>query len=92
MDEDDEDAEMLDNPIPIPEDEAVRPTVSTSGYEHDWWGGLLLTTRGERGEVPLCKHLLACLLAERWEVMGGFFEERKVGREEMAGWAAGWGG
>ena len=44
------------------------------------------------GEVPLCKHLLASLLAERWDVIGGLVEEREVGREEMAGWAAGWGG
>jgi len=48
------------------------------------FGGLL---RGE--EVPVCKHLLACVLAER---MGGYVEEKVVGREEMAGWAAGWGG
>jgi len=39
-------------------------------------------------DVPLCKHLLACVLVERWRGV----EERVVGREEMAGWAAGWGG
>ncbi|CAF9935181.1 MAG: hypothetical protein HETSPECPRED_009690 [Heterodermia speciosa] len=43
-------------------------------------------------DVPVCKHLLACLLAERVEGLGAFVEERCVGREEMAGWAAGWGG
>lgn len=51
------------------------------------FGGLSL---GE--EVPVCKHLLACLLVE----MGGIWEDlvnkTVVGREEMAGWAAGWGG
>jgi len=39
--------------------------------------------------VPVCKHLLACLLAERWEAaLGGYVIERRVGREEMAGIAA----
>ncbi|KAI4119543.1 MAG: hypothetical protein LQ338_007259 [Usnochroma carphineum] len=52
------------------------------------FGGLM---RGE-GEMPVCKHLLACLLAESWRGFGGFVEERVVGREEMGGWAAGWGG
>ncbi|MCJ1276071.1 hypothetical protein MMC21_003876 [Puttea exsequens] len=55
----------------------------------DWkWGGLML---GEE-EVPLCKHLLACVLAEWWDVAKAMVEDKEVGREEMAGWAAGWGG
>ena len=57
------------------------------GGEEWRWGGLML-----EGDVPLCKHLLACVLAERWTVAGAMVEEREVGREEMAGWAAGWGG
>ena len=52
------------------------------------WGGLMR----DEGEAPLCKHLLACVLAERWDVAYGMVEEREVEREEMAGWAAGWGG
>lgn len=52
------------------------------------FGGLL---RGD-GEIPVCKHLLACYLAESWGGFGGCVEERIVGREEMSGWAAGWGG
>lgn len=41
---------------------------------------------------PVCKHLLACMLAEKCKgLFGGFVEEREVGREEAAGWAAGWG-
>ncbi|KAF2671634.1 hypothetical protein BT63DRAFT_422180 [Microthyrium microscopicum] len=48
------------------------------------FGGL---SRGQR--VPICKHLLAVVLAER---MGQGVEEKIVGVEEMAGWAAGWGG
>jgi hypothetical protein len=36
--------------------------------------------------VPVCKHLLACLLGERWSVaLGRYVVERRVGREEMAG-------
>lgn len=72
-----EDEEMLD----VPED---RDSVRDRG---DWeWGGLIL---GEE-EVPLCKHLLACVLVERWDVASAMVEERGVGREEAAGWAAGW--
>ncbi|KAH7040591.1 uncharacterized protein B0I36DRAFT_12796 [Microdochium trichocladiopsis] len=36
--------------------------------------------------VPCCKHLLACLLGERWSsVLGEYVQERRVGREEGAG-------
>ena len=36
--------------------------------------------------VPMCKHLLACLLAERWSTaLGRYVVEKRVGREEMAG-------
>lgn len=60
------------------------------GNGEGWrWGGFMI---GEGGEVPLCKHLLACVLAERWAVAGGMVEEREVGRGEMAGWGGGWGG
>ncbi|KAK1772922.1 hypothetical protein QBC33DRAFT_554362 [Phialemonium atrogriseum] len=43
--------------------------------------------KGEgEGDVPCCKHLLACLLAERWQAaLGSYMVERRVGREEMAG-------
>lgn len=34
--------------------------------------------------VPICKHLMACLLAERWEALGECVVERGVTREEMA--------
>lgn len=51
------------------------------------FGGVTL---GE--DVPVCKHLLACVLAERVEGLEAFVEEKVVEREELAGWAAGWGG
>ena len=60
------------------------------GREKGGWGGWML--RREVDGVPVCKHLLACLLAERWNVARGVVEERSVGEGEMAGWAAGWGG
>ena len=43
-------------------------------------------------DVPVCKHLLACVLAERVQGFLALVEERKVGRVDMALWAAGWGG
>jgi len=51
------------------------------------WGG---KTLGDG--VPVCKHLLACVLAERVEGLAAFVEEKLVSREEMAGLAAGWAG
>jgi hypothetical protein len=78
-----EDEEMLDMPEGYAEADRRRYKQRKCG-----WGGLML---GE-GEVPLCKHLLACALAERWRVAAEMIEERMVGSEEMAGWGAGWGG
>ena len=62
-----------------------------SEKEQEWeYGGESLDGRDEGGEgVPVCKHLLACLLGERWgSVLGGFVCERVVGKEEMAGLSA----
>lgn len=57
------------------------------GEEWDF-GGMSLTD----GKPPVCKHLMACTLAERCGgLFGGFVEERDVSVEEAAGWAAGWG-
>jgi hypothetical protein len=65
----------------------------SAGTELDWsFGGMSCDgldlgggdTAGEG--VPVCKHLLACLLAERWSVaLGRYVVERRVGGEEMAG-------
>ncbi|KAJ4990653.1 ubiquitin carboxyl-terminal hydrolase family protein [Stagonosporopsis vannaccii] len=52
------------------------------------FGGISL---GE-GMPPVCKHLLACVLAENCSgVFGQCMEERRIGVETAAGWAAGWG-
>ena len=43
-------------------------------------------------EVPICKHLLACVLAENWpKILDRHVNKVKVNREETAGLAAGWG-
>ncbi|KAG4434349.1 hypothetical protein IFR05_010160 [Cadophora sp. M221] len=54
------------------------------GGEEWEFGGLSLDGRNGGG-VPCCKHLLACVLGERWDVLKGYVKERVVGREEMAG-------
>lgn len=54
------------------------------------WGGLMLDKDGSK--VPICKHLLACVVSECWHVANAMVEWREVEPEEMAGWAAGWGG
>ncbi|KAK4698008.1 hypothetical protein P7C71_g156, partial [Lecanoromycetidae sp. Uapishka_2] len=78
--EDADDAEMLDAP--------EKDENFDNGVRGQWrWGGLTLLE-----EAPLCKHLLACVLSERWSVAGTMIEETKAEKEEMAGWAAGWGG
>lgn len=59
-----------------------------SGRMEDGFGGLGLGGR----DVPVCKHLLACLLVEWGGGLGDFVNQRVVGKEEIAGWAAGWGG
>ena len=64
----------------------------SEGNDGGWswsYGGLRRRFEGE--EVPVCKHLLAALLAEVAPVFGGCKEEKVVDVEEGAGWAAGWG-
>ncbi|KAF2221402.1 hypothetical protein BDZ85DRAFT_297344 [Elsinoe ampelina] len=71
------------------EGERWRGEGAAAGVGDEWDAGGLL--RG--GEVPMCKHLLACLLVERCGALfGGFVKEREVGMEEWVGWGAGWGG
>ena len=59
--------------------------MAASGWH---FGGVSL---GE-GMPPVCKHLLACVLAEQCgSLFGPCVEERRVSVETAAGWAAGWG-
>ena len=53
----------------------------------EWsFGGL---TQGT--DMPVCKHLLACVLVEHCSIFASFVEHKEVSIEELAGWAAGWG-
>ncbi|KAK0639232.1 hypothetical protein B0T16DRAFT_462931 [Cercophora newfieldiana] len=64
----------------------VEPgAVSGAAEEELSFGGLYFDDGVEVG-VPICKHVLACLLGERWSAaLGGYVVEWRVGREEMAG-------
>lgn len=69
------------------EGEGDGDNVMAGEEEQDWMvGGLSL---GQ--DVPMCKHLLACVLAERAGMFGSYVKTREVSVEELAGWAAGWG-
>ena len=50
------------------------------------FGGL---TRGT--DMPVCKHLLACVLVEHTSMFADMVEKRIISADELAGWAAGWG-
>lgn len=69
-----------------------QTTLNTLGTNIDtsnfgWlFGGL---TRGT--DMPICKHLLACVLVEHCSLFSHLVEEREISVEEAAGWAAGWG-
>ncbi|KAF2421208.1 hypothetical protein EJ08DRAFT_519905 [Tothia fuscella] len=72
----------------ITEDSAIAYFNHTYEGERAWqFGGL-----GLGSNIPVCKHLLACILVERCEIFKDCVEERVVSVEEIAGWAAGWGG
>lgn len=72
-----------------PQDD-VGPYANVFGADqssHGWcFGGLTSGTN-----MPVCKHLLACVLVEHTAMFALFVEERTVSVEELAGWAAGWG-
>ncbi|KAI9754305.1 MAG: tRNA methyltransferase, has a role in tRNA modification [Chaenotheca gracillima] len=66
--------------------------------EHHLWRTDGLTDRAVGGLTPgedippVCKHLLACYLAEECGgLFAGYVEKRNATKEEMMGWAAGWG-
>lgn len=68
----------------------VGPKASEMDWaEKEWEFGGRCQDGKESGAVPICKHLLACVLAERWEdVLGGLVRERAMEREGMAGLGA----
>lgn len=54
------------------------------------WSSGGLSLDGMTGDAPCCKHLLACLLAERWvSSHEGFLQTRHVTKDELAGLVAG---
>ncbi|KAJ1338099.1 coproporphyrinogen III oxidase [Microdochium nivale] len=58
------------------------------GHKTHEFGGLSIDGAPDSGiaNVPCCKHLLACVLGQRWSsVLGEYVEDRVVGREEAAG-------
>ncbi|TKA24045.1 hypothetical protein B0A50_06936 [Salinomyces thailandicus] len=61
--------------------------VATEHAPLGWcFGGLTLGN-----DMPICKHLLACILVEHSSIFSHSVEERLVSTEEIAGWSAGWG-
>jgi hypothetical protein len=54
--------------------------------EGDQWqfGGLSADGHDGKG-VPVCKHLVACLLGERLNLLQGYVKEKQVSRDEMGG-------
>ncbi|KAH8160624.1 hypothetical protein CIB48_g7626 [Xylaria polymorpha] len=70
------------------EDDDAMSSAGDAGQAWEF-GGLSADGKDDAGGgVPCCKHLLACVLAEKWNaVLGGYMEERIVGKEEGAGLA-----
>ncbi|KJZ72027.1 hypothetical protein HIM_08588 [Hirsutella minnesotensis 3608] len=55
-----------------------------------FFGGMSIDRRSSRGEnMPCCKHLLACVLAEVWSGVNDLIDDRTVSKYELAGIAAG---
>ena len=80
-----------DNDIPARYIGGEPASARTAGM----FGGLSLPPTN--GADPVCKHLLACFLAERcralFDASGmGYVKERRVSKAEMAGLAGGWNG
>ncbi|KAH7117761.1 hypothetical protein B0J11DRAFT_493511 [Dendryphion nanum] len=68
---------------------SLHTSTPSTSHSPEWTFG---ATALDLGIPPVCKHLLACVLAERCEgLFGGFVDERSVGVAEASGWAAGWG-
>lgn len=78
--------------FPTDRDAEEEDDLFESGGGDGWEFGALSLDSVEGSDiagVPCCKHLLACVLAERWSgVLGVYVDERIVGREEAAGLVA----
>ncbi|KAJ9295354.1 hypothetical protein DTO271G3_6177 [Paecilomyces variotii] len=76
------------------EDVGVQDEGMNDYHGDRWLGGTLTRTMSGNSAPPMCKHLLACILATRCTgLFGNGLQERiDVSQTEMAGWAAGWGG
>ncbi|KAJ2906282.1 hypothetical protein MKZ38_002361 [Zalerion maritima] len=91
-----EDDDNLDGTEDGPEQEGEKEKEKEKAGDNKWsFGALSLDGTPHRGVkglppgVPCCKHLLACVLAERWpEVLGTYVKRRDVGKPEMAGLVA----
>lgn len=72
-------------PGPLTHHGEAGTAAERSGGAEGWsFGGVSVDGLG----VPCCKHLLACVLAERWAALGGYVSVKRVRRGEMAGLVA----
>ncbi|VBB77154.1 Putative protein of unknown function [Podospora comata] len=79
---------LLDEQPPQIPPELHLAEITTDDDKKEWeFGGMSTDGKAPNGgQIPTCKHLLACLLAERWgNALGGYVTSKQVGKEEMAG-------
>ena len=63
-------------------------SIGRDGEEKEEWevGGLSFDGMDGGGKgVPVCKHLVACLLGERWGLLEGYVKEKEASRNEIGG-------
>ncbi|KAE8144144.1 hypothetical protein BDV25DRAFT_172216 [Aspergillus avenaceus] len=85
----DQDPDFPENNFEFP----LVPEVSTSRTSYPFGGNL--TRQLTRPSLPVCKHLLACVLMVRCPELFGSLcsgdSQITIGANEIAGWCAGWG-
>jgi hypothetical protein len=82
------DVEVQDRLLMLLSEVGIRESGGGGRDEKDekWEFGGVSSAGVDGGAVPCCKHLFACVLAERWDPwFGRYVEERRVDRDEMAG-------
>jgi hypothetical protein len=83
----------LDAFPPVPSVRVDSSASAAAGPEDetsDWWWSGGLSNDGMAEDAPCCKHLLACLLAERQvTTREGYLQTRDVTKDELAGLIAG---